>query len=60
LLRNVEEVDIRHYYKLGIDKYKRLGVRCGMNKIESLPSQEVDKIAERLMGFGPEVGGCSP
>jgi hypothetical protein len=53
----VEEVDIRHYHKLGIDKYKRLGVRCRMNKIEPLPSQEVDKIADRLMDFGSKVGG---
>ena len=57
MLRNVEEVDIRHSCKLGIDKYKRLRVRY---RIEPLPSQEVDKIADGLKGFGRKAGGCGP
>ena len=54
-LGSVEEVDILPYHKLGIEKYTRLGMRYRMAGIESLPSEEVTKIADRLRSYGLKV-----
>lgn len=59
LLGNVEEVDILPYHKLGIEKYKRLGMKYRMAEIQPPSKEEVARIAERLrsLGLKVKVGG---
>jgi len=58
-LRNVEEVDILPYHKLGIEKYNRLGMRYRMAEMRQPTPGEVTRITGRLRSFGltVKVGG---
>lgn len=58
-LGNVEEVDVLPYHKLGIEKYKRLGMKYRMGEIQPPSKQDVARIAERLrnLGLKVKVGG---
>jgi len=54
-LGNVEEVDVLPYHKLGIEKYKRLGMKYRMEEIQPPSKEEVEKIAERFRSHGLKV-----
>lgn len=51
----VDGVDILPYHKLGMEKYKRLGVRYRLAEIQPPTSEEMTGIAETLRGFGLSV-----
>ena len=58
-LRNVGEVDVLPYHKLGIEKYRSLGIEYRMPKATPPSSEEVARIAERFRSYGlrVKVGG---
>jgi len=55
----VDGIDIIPYHKLGIEKYKRLGMRYRMAEMPPPTSEEMTGIAERLRTYGldAKVGG---
>lgn len=55
----VDAIDILPYHKLGIEKYKRLGMGYRMAEMRVPTSEEMTGIAERLRSYGlnAKVGG---
>ncbi len=58
-MEKVDGIDILPYHKLGIEKYKRLGMRYRMVEMRPPASEEMIVIAERLKSYGlsAKVGG---
>ncbi len=58
-LGKVKEIDVLPYHDLGIEKYKRLGMVNQMPEVKPPSSSSVDRIVEKLEGFGlmVKVGG---
>jgi pyruvate formate lyase activating enzyme len=59
VLGNVKEIDILPYHELGVEKYKRLGLKHNMPEVQLLSTERLSKIAGELEGFGlrVKVGG---
>jgi pyruvate formate lyase activating enzyme len=58
-LGSVKEIDILPYHELGIEKYKRFGIKRKMPEVQPLSAERVSEIAEMLGSFGlsVKVGG---
>jgi pyruvate formate lyase activating enzyme len=58
-LRGVKEIDVLPYHKLGIEKYKRLGMVSRMSETEPPSKTKMDGIVGKLESFGltVKVGG---
>jgi pyruvate formate lyase activating enzyme len=58
-LGGVKEIDVLPYHKLGVEKYKRLGMVSRMSEIEPPSSSKMDGIVGKLESFGltVKVGG---
>jgi len=54
-MEKVDGIDILPYHKLGIEKYKRLGMMYRMGEMRPPTSEEMTEIAERLRRFGLET-----
>jgi len=51
----LRRVDLLPYHRMGIDKYRRLGIRCPLEEFSSPDPVRVDEVAEALRRQGLEV-----
>jgi pyruvate formate lyase activating enzyme len=51
----LRRVDLLPYHRMGIDKYRRLGIRCPLEEFSSPEPARVDEVAEALRRQGLEV-----
>lgn len=54
-LKDVEQIDLLPYNKLGIEKYKRLKIAYNVCKVHSPSNEKIAEIAEKLKKFGLKV-----
>ena len=51
----LRRVDLLPYHRMGIDKYRRLGIRCPLEEFSSPDPARVDEVAEALRRQGLDV-----
>jgi pyruvate formate lyase activating enzyme len=54
-LRNIGEVDVLPYHKMGIEKYKSLGMDYRMAELAPPLSEQVTQIVEKIRSYGLKV-----
>jgi pyruvate formate lyase activating enzyme len=55
----LRRIDLLPYHRIGIDKYRRLGITCRVGGLEPAPDANLDRIAAELRerGFAVSIGG---
>lgn len=55
----LRRIDLLPYHRIGIDKYRRLGITCRVGGLEPAPDANLDRIAAELRqrGFTVSIGG---